>query len=57
MTVLDLKPVGWGHLTPRQWKAVRKMVRAVYEVAIAVRNPVLMLRAQNFLFDTEGRDV
>ena len=56
MTVIDLKPVGWGGLTPRQWKAVRDMVRAAYKVAVVSRNYLLMNKAENFLFDTEGRD-
>ena len=57
MTVINIRPVGWGGMTPRQWGAIRKMTQAVYDVAVANASYGLALRANVFLDNTEGRDV
>ena len=57
MTIVDLKPVGWNGMTPRQWRTVRNMIREVSSVATMCGNLPLMLRAEAFLIKTEGFDV
>lgn len=57
MTVINLRPVGWDGMTPRQWYTVREMIRLVRETALRASNLSLLMRAQFFLTETEGRDV
>jgi len=57
MTVINLRPVGWGEMTPRQWDTIRNMIRQVREGARRNGDPVLLLRATLFLAKTEGYDV
>ena len=57
MTVLNLRPVGWNGMTPKQWGSLREMIRQVYKCSIISGNLSLMMRAQFFLTETEGRDV
>jgi len=57
MTVLNLRPVGWDGMTPKQWGAVRAMVREVLNVATRNLDIDLMTRAIFFLINTAGRDV
>ena len=57
MTIINLRPVGWNGMTPRQWGTVREMIRLVRETAIRQSNLSLMFRAQFFLTQTARRDV
>ena len=57
MNVINLRPVGWDGMTPRQWHVIRSMIREVLVVAINRGNQPLFQRAQHFLTMTEGRDV
>lgn len=57
MTIVNLHPVGWDGMTPRQWSTVRDMVRVIASVARRSDDPVLLFRANALLARTEGRDV
>lgn len=57
MTVINLRPVGWNGMTPRQWHTLRQMIYDVRNVAIFRGNQPLFQRALTFLTDTAGRDV
>ena len=57
MNVINLRPVGWDGVTPRQWGTLRDLIRMVLMVAINRGNQPLFQRAQRFLTMTEGRDV
>lgn len=57
MSVINLRPVGWDEMTPRQWGTLRDLIRLVHANALRFDNIVLLLRAQHFLYQTEGRDV
>lgn len=57
MTVIHLRPVGWGDMTPNQWRAVREMIQAVSNYAWDHSTKKLWLRAERFLANTAGRDV
>ena len=55
-TVIDMRPIGWGEMTPRQWSVLRNLIREVEFVASRAGNTILALRARHFLVATEGRD-
>ena len=57
MTVIHMRPIGWGDMTPSQWGTVRDMIKQVLFVAEDSYNIELMWRAHQFLSLTEGRDV
>ena len=57
MTVIQLRPVGWDGMTPRQWGTLRSLIRIVQETAIQIDDPLLLFRATSFLMRTRGRDV
>lgn len=57
MTVINLRPAGWDGVTPRQWGAMRELIRLVSETAFQRDNFDLFMRASTFLAQTEGRDV
>lgn len=57
MNVINLRPVGWSEMTPRQWATVRELIRLVRETALYSGNLSLLMRAQFFLTETAGRDV
>lgn len=57
MTIIHLRPVGWGGMTPRQWGSIRAMVESVRAVAFSRGNQPLFQRAMTLLAKTEGRDV
>lgn len=57
MTILNLRPVGWDGMTPRQWGTLRELIRLVAWTAILRDHPILLFRANTFLAQTEGRDV
>lgn len=57
MTIINLRPVGWDGMSPRQWRVVREMVQTVRTVAECSLNITLMVRAEMFLISTEGYDV
>ncbi len=57
MTVINLRPVGWDSMTPRQWGTLRELIRLVRETALRSSNPPLLMRAHRFLTMTAGRDV
>jgi len=57
MTIINLRPVGWNFMTPRQWGTLRKLIRLVLLTASSSGNQRLFQRAQHFLTMTEGRDV
>lgn len=57
MTVIQLRPVGWDGMTPRQWGTLRDLIRLVSEAATRFDDPVLLVRANIFLRRTAGRDV
>lgn len=57
MTVINLRPVGWDGMTPRQWYILRELIRLVSDTAFQRNDFGLFTRAQNFLRSTGGRDV
>ncbi len=57
MTVINMRPVGWGEMTPRQWGTIREMIQLVRENAVRFSDTSLLMRAEQFLTLTEGRDV
>ena len=57
MNVINLRPVGWDDMTPRQWGIVREMIRAVAKTAVFCEDTDLLFRAAAFMNATEGYDV
>jgi hypothetical protein len=57
MVITNMRPIGWGETTPRQWDVIRKMVRQVVRTAVYLDDPILLFRANAFLLKTEGFDV
>ena len=57
MTIINLRSVGRGSMTPRQWHIIRDMIQEVRYVAFFQSNQPLFQRALNFLNATEGYDV
>lgn len=57
MTILNLRPVGWDGMTPRQWGTIRELIGRVWDSAWRFGDAALLLRAQSFLDTTEGYDV
>jgi hypothetical protein len=57
MNVLNLRPVGWDGMTPRQWGALRDLIRQVGKMADYLDDPDLSFRAELFLIRTRGFDV
>lgn len=57
MTIINLRPVDWGGMTPRQWGSIRAMIEDVRIVASSRGNQPLFQRAMTFLTKTEDYDV
>ncbi len=57
MTVINLRPVGWNGLAPRQWGALRELIQLVLASAFRSGDLSLAKRAQHFLTMTENQGV
>ncbi len=57
MVIINMRPVGWGYMTPRQWATIRDMIRLVRDNALRSDDMLLVMRAQLLLSDTEDFDV
>ena len=57
MSIINLRPVGWGGMTPKQWDTLRDMLLQIIKTAHFLGNEALFLRATFLLSRVDNRHV